>query len=172
MVFVTAAVVLGLVAAVAVLRRRLVVITVLGSSMAPTYREGDRVLVYRRPARAIRRGQVVVAERPTSTGEWPTPPLNGDLAGRRWVIKRAVALPGDPFPGDYPRAVARHRGTTVPAGMLFLLGDGGPLSFDSKHVGCFPAARVLGVVVRQFGRGRPGRPCSAGARPPQWYSGG
>jgi signal peptidase I len=133
----------------AIARRRLVVVRVEGISMTPTYKPGDRVLVRRCTADKVRRGQVVVIERPEEGTGWSNlPPLDGRLAGRRWYIKRAAAVPGEPA----PRAVLEALGisdTAVPAGELVVLGDN-PRSDDSRRWGYVPGERVLGVVIRRM----------------------
>ncbi|MER5701586.1 S26 family signal peptidase [Micromonospora sp. NPDC002296] len=145
-----AAVVLGLGLALfvrAVLSRRLVSVTVHGVSMEPTYRQGDQVLVRRRPAGA---GEVVVVEQPDADGRWRSPEMSarpGDLTRRRWLIKRVAAAPGDEVPRDRVPALADTAEDRVPAGHLVLLGDNPRASLDSRSVGYFPAARVLGTVV-------------------------
>nr|WP_231954750.1 S26 family signal peptidase [Actinoplanes derwentensis] len=134
-------------AAVVVLRRvrrRHAVVRVTGSSMAPTFRPGDRVLV-RRTVAGVRTGDVVAVEAPEQ-GRWPTRPLSTGIGGRRWLIKRVAAVAGEPVPATGIPALAGER--IVPDGFLVLLGDAGEISYDSKQVGYFPAARVLGVAVR------------------------
>ncbi|WP_175411070.1 S26 family signal peptidase [Streptomyces sp. TRM64462] len=114
------------------LRRRFAYVTVLGPSMEPRFRHGDRVLVHR--LRRPRIGQVVVAERPDRPAFWALPPVAGaagsqEVGGRRWLIKRVTArLPG-------------------PRGLLVLIGDNHANSMDSVQLGGFPPDRVLGVVV-------------------------
>lgn len=134
-------------AGLAVAARTVVVVTVRGESMAPAFRDGDRVLV-RRYGRRPAVGEVVVAERPAAGGTWPRPPVaaaDGAAAvqGRVWLIKRVAAVPGDRI---------RFRGTAgaerVPPGRLVLLGDNRAVSHDSRHLGYFPADRVLGRVLR------------------------
>ncbi|MGY5135839.1 signal peptidase I [Streptomyces nigrescens] len=174
----TAAALLGLAgllpAAAVLLGHRLVVVTVRGVSMAPAYRDGDRVLV-RRTARPTR-GQVLVVERPAVHTQWPSGPLpagaGARAVGRRqWLIKRLAALPGDPVPvsaspmarprpprvaepGLSTSSLARPGPPRVPAGSLVLLGDNPQHSVDSRHFGFYPADRVLGTVVRPL---RPAR---------------
>lgn len=116
----------------ALLRRQLVVVTVIGMSMVPTYEPGERVVVRRAPAHALRRGQVVVFEEPGNTGGW--------------MIKRVAAVAGDPV----PRELAGRSETAVPAGRLVVLGDNPNGSFDSREIGYLPGDRVLGVVVRRL----------------------
>ncbi|MEE6261322.1 S26 family signal peptidase [Plantactinospora sonchi] len=134
----------------ALLGRRVVAVTVRGASMQPTYQHGDRVLVRRRVRLA--RGQVVVAEQIPVSGQWTTAPLDptaGALAvsGRRWLIKRVVAVPGDPVPRDRAAALADVPEDRVPPGKVVLLGDNAEVSYDSRQLGYFPAERVLGAVL-------------------------
>ncbi|MEU7133659.1 S26 family signal peptidase [Streptomyces sp. NPDC046261] len=143
---------LGVLLAVAV-GRRLVAVTVDGRSMEPAYRDGDRVLVRRGAPAAV--GEVVVVERPPFASPWYEPPLSrqagaGAIYARQWVIKRVAALPGDPVPPDTLPGAAGEPGARVPAGMVVLLGDNAEHSYDSRQVGCFPAERVLGAVLRTF----------------------
>ncbi|WP_078603299.1 MULTISPECIES: S26 family signal peptidase [unclassified Streptomyces] len=150
-----AALAAGLGATAVLLGRRLVAVTVRGTSMEPTYRDGDRVLV-RRDSR-FTPGQVVVVERPVPGRGWHRPPLARDSAahavtGRDWLIKRVAAAPGDPVPHERIPALAHVPETRVPPGRLVLLGDNPAVSFDSRRVGYFPAERVLGAVLRPLPR--------------------
>jgi signal peptidase I len=123
---------LGLgVAGVLLARRRFVLVAVDGPSMLPALRPGDRVLVRRAPA-GVRPGQLVVARRPEFGRSWsdPVPPPERP----RWLIKRVHAVEGDD---------------------LVLHGDNAAQSWDSRQLGPCPRDRVLGVVVRTFGRSRP-----------------
>ncbi|MGK5552105.1 S26 family signal peptidase [Actinomadura kijaniata] len=121
---------LALAAAVWLLRRRYLVITVDGSSMSPAHRPGDRLLVRR--SGAVGRGQVVVfADR------W-----------RQWTVKRVAAAPGDPVPRDLVPALRDVPETHVPPGLLVLLGDNAEDSYDSRHYGYVPVTRLFGPVVR------------------------
>jgi signal peptidase I len=128
-------------------RRSLVVVTVYGTSMMPTFQDGDRVLVRRRPLRRVKRGDVVVLEPPLD-GPYLPGPAGPD--GRVWNVKRVAALPGDELPSGVPGAsgLAGERGT-VPLGALAVLGDN-PDSIDSRHRGLFSGDRLLGVVVRRL----------------------
>ncbi|MGE7388171.1 signal peptidase I [Streptomyces sp. NPDC004126] len=132
------------------LRRRLVVVTVHGLSMQPTYQPGDRVLVRR--GRVPRRGGIVVVERPNADApHWtePAPGLGGPAVGvdaRAWLIKRVAAVPGDPTPAPH----GLHPPQAVPADALYLLGDHARVSFDSRQFGFFPCERVLGSVLRKL----------------------
>ena len=61
------------------------------------------------------------------------------------MIKRAVAVPGEPVPEQ-----SRLADAVVPAGRLVVLGDNLPASLDSRGFGYVPAERVLGIVVRRL----------------------
>ena len=60
--------------AAAVARRRIAVVAVDGNSMEPALAGGDRILVRRARAGAVRAGQVVVFEQPGPDGTWTTRP--------------------------------------------------------------------------------------------------
>ncbi|MEU4696817.1 S26 family signal peptidase [Nonomuraea dietziae] len=122
-------------------RRRYVVVTVEGTSMAPTLSDGDRVLVRRRRIDQVSTGDVVVLEPPLTPAEIGPPGQDG----RQWNIKRAVALPGDPVPPGIDDSVTR-----VPPGALVVLGDNTD-SVDSRQRGFFDADRLLGVALRRLG---------------------
>lgn len=135
-------IVVGLVAVAAMtglllrLRHGYAVVTVRGESMSPTYRPGDRVLVRR--VRLVRRGQCVVFdEEPAGS----TPYL---------VLKRVVAVPGDPVPRDRMPALRTVPEARVPAGHLVVLGDNPAHSYDSRHHGYVMVDRLLGVVSRRM----------------------
>jgi signal peptidase I len=122
-----------------VLRRRYVVVRVHGVSMTPTLRDGDRVLVRRTPVAGIRPGAVVVVAMPPPRAEGDPP----------WLVKRAVAVPGDPVPRDgFP--VLPDADRTVPAGQLVLLSDNRAAGYDSRRAGYFAADTLLGEVVRSL----------------------
>ncbi|MFG1874755.1 signal peptidase I [Sphaerisporangium sp. NPDC049003] len=150
------------VAAATAARRRLVVITVEGHSMEPTLLDRDRVLVLRRPLRRVRRGQIVVLESPHPEGLWARlPPPGHRLQGREWVVKRAVALPGDPVPPAVAAAAGiEDEDARVPSGSLVLIGDG-KRSGDSRKWGPCPGDRLLGVVVARLPRRNSAGPPSA-----------
>jgi signal peptidase I len=119
---------------VVVLRRRLLVVTVIGVSMEPTYRSGDRLLVRRSRLKGIRTGQIVVVQvSGAATGD--------TTAGR--LVKRAVAVPGDPVPPQIPIP-----DQVVPEGRLLVLGDNPAHSDDSRRLGYIPADALIGVVLR------------------------
>lgn len=135
---VLAAVVVAAVTWVVVLRKRLLVVTVLGASMEPTYHSGDRLLVRRSRLKRVQTGQVVVVQ--TSGAK------TGDSTAGR-LVKRAVAVPGDPVPPQIP--IADH---IVPEGRLLVLGDNPARSDDSRRLGYIPADALIGVVLRPIGQ--------------------
>ncbi len=73
---------------VVALRRWLCVVTVSGESMAPAYRDGDRLLVVRSRRRA-RIGSVIVFVPPAGYTDVP------------WLLKRVVGPSDSPRPGRF-----------------------------------------------------------------------
>jgi signal peptidase I len=128
-------VLLGLAAVLGWLRLRVVVVTVRGDSMAPTLRSGDRVLVRRKPLRAITPGALVVFARPRTSEPG-------------WMIKRAIAVPGDVIPRGEVPTLWSYPGNHVPARRLVVLGDNPDESYDSRHFGYVKEDALLGVVQR------------------------
>ncbi|MEU6469248.1 S26 family signal peptidase [Streptomyces massasporeus] len=131
----------GAVLAALRIRGRYTVVTVDGTSMAPTLSPGDRVVVERRTVDQVRTGDIVVLQPPRRTGDYEP------LSDRAWNIKRAAALPGDRIPEGIPGGGDL---TEVPDGRLVVLGDN-PDSIDSRHRGFFEADRIMGVAVRRLG---------------------
>lgn len=132
------------------LHRRYAVADVQGSSMEPTLRHGDRVLVRRVRDGGVRAGDIVVIERfaPDNQPRYRHP---GRSPRRVWVVKRAAAVAGDPVPESVAHAAGVAPGTAVPAGRLVVLGDNPPHSTDSRVWGYLPTDRLLGVVRRRLG---------------------
>jgi signal peptidase I len=129
-----AAVLLLVVALIVRLRRTYSIIRVDGDSMNPTLADGDRVLARRVSPSALRRGQVAVVVNPLPVG-------------RRFLIKRIAALPGDPVP---PMPGTVLSGERVPSGQLILLGDNADVSFDSRDLGYFPVSEIHAVTIRKL----------------------
>lgn len=140
-----AAAVLG----VGLVRRRLAVVEVAGPSMEPVLSSGDRVLVRRARLNELRPGLVVVVERPRLDTDDPELTPGWPPRHREWLIKRVAALPGDRLPAGVqsPGPDPDHRGV-VPPGMFVVLGDNAMWSYDSRVIGCLPAERLLGVMIR------------------------
>lgn len=139
-----------LVGAVGWLRRNLLVVQVSGASMAPTLKDRNRILVRRCPIDRIQRGDIVVL----ASG----PPRH------YWLVKRVVALAGDPMPAGVPDGPARGSASVgqiyqvaedpmspigirrVPEGTVVVIGDG-PMSWDSRNTGPYPEKAVIGRLV-------------------------
>lgn len=134
------------------LRTRLAVVRVRGTSMLPTLRPGDRVLVRHRTlsglALRLRVGMVIVVRSPATTpaprGTWPVAPR---LGWDRWIIKRVAALPGDAV----PRVMSEATGgaVTVPELKLLVSADN-PTGTDSRQWGFIAISDVLGPVVKRL----------------------
>jgi signal peptidase I len=139
-----AATVITAMVAAARLRSSLVAVQVVGISMQPTLFEGERVLVRRTTAAAVRRGQLVVFAQPQPLPGPPSPDYPS------WLIKRVVALPGDPVPRDLPPSSLTNGESAVPPGKLVVLGDNRDHSFDSRRIGYIDEDSLLGVVLRRM----------------------
>jgi signal peptidase I len=113
------------------LRGRLLVVTVVGLSMEPTLRAGERLLARRGAAAS---GDIVVVRNPKGD-----PPL---------LVKRLVAAAGEELP-------AALGGGVVPEGRVAVLGDNPRHSLDSRHFGLLPAGHVVGIALRRIGGGAP-----------------
>ncbi|MEV6923327.1 S26 family signal peptidase [Dactylosporangium sp. NPDC051485] len=137
------------------LRRRFVIVTVLGESMAPTYAHGDRVLVRRVRLAQARTGEVVVAAWGTPEPGGPFPFTNAEPEPgvpptlQPWIVKRLVAGPGDPVPEAIRAAVPDRE---VPPGRFLMIGDNVEASADSRQLGYAHAEYLLGSVVRRLPR--------------------
>lgn len=127
---------LGLASLAVLARARLMVVRVDGTSMLPTYQAEDALLaVRRRGARPVPLGTVVICRLPA------------DIAGPRgYLVKRVVAVAGDPLPGA--------DGARVPPGRVFLVGDG-PGSYDSRVFGPIGLEHLHGVVLGRRAMFRP-----------------
>ncbi|MDF3299488.1 S26 family signal peptidase [Streptomyces tropicalis] len=128
-------------AALGLLRSRLALFRVTGSSMAPAVADGDRLLV-RRTAR-VRHGDAVVFRDPFPLGD-------GDEALAR-LVKRVSALPGDPVPPEVRGVVGAPVGGRVPPGSLVVRGDA-VRTQDSRHFGHVAESALLGVVLTRPAR--------------------
>jgi signal peptidase I len=123
-----------------------------GSSMEPTLREGEVLIVNRLSVymRRVRRGEIVIF-------------MNGSTSEE--FIKRVVGLPGERVEirggsvyingvyldeSDYLAfAEGELEEVSVPEGHVFLLGDNRAVSLDSRDasVGCVPLTALDGSVI-------------------------
>lgn len=102
-------------------RTRLLVVTVRGDSMAPTYADGDRLLAHR-TTRRPEIGTVVVFRTPAEFHGRP-----GEVPAL--LIKRVVAQDCD---------------------SVTVRGDN-PVSLDSRHFGAVPLTAIVGHILRESG---------------------
>lgn len=135
LIVVTAVVCLAVAAAVVTVRVRVRVVTVHGPSMEPAVSDRDRLIVRRTGLDAVHSGQLVVVANPQ------------DDHDGKWMVKRAVALPGEPVPAELRTAVPDE---TVPDRHFLVLGDNPAVSADSRHLGYLRGDQLLGVVVRKI----------------------
>lgn len=136
---------------VVTLRRRLRIVTVEGDSMLPALAPGDQVLVRVVPLPRVVAGDIVVL----------APPFRKESWDETWLIKRAVATPGDPVPASVAPALGVRPGTPVAAGALVVIGDNREVSRDSRAFGYVTADDLLGVMLRPIRR----RPREAAPQP-------
>ncbi len=146
---------------VALMRLCLLIVTVTGQSMTPTFQEGDRLLVWRRwPACWLRRGQIIVLQQEMA--------LRPQL--ERLHLKRVVALPGETFtahPATIKSAMdeeiieentQEEQTWQIPPGHLFVCGDHREQSIDSRTWGPLPQRQVRGVVIIKLAHSAPATP--------------
>jgi signal peptidase I len=132
-----------------------------GASMDPTFNSGDYIFTSKvtYKMRAYNRGDVVVFKSPH----------NPDIE----YIKRIIGIPGDQvmvkdsevfvngrkLTEDYIAAKTNlweggfsknGEATTVPDGMLFVMGDNRPRSSDSREFGPIPMESVIGQVFYRY----------------------
>lgn len=127
---------------VAVIRRRFLLVTVRGSSMAPVYDDGDTLLAVRpRRSHAWLVGDDLVFVR---TGE-----QIGARGDPPYLVKRVCAVAGDPMPRPSDGLPADWAGCdVVPSGWLIL---SGMISASPKsHFYHVPADAIVGQVVRRL----------------------
>ncbi|WP_203912864.1 S26 family signal peptidase [Rhizocola hellebori] len=142
MIYVAVAVGALVVLAVARLVWRYTIAIVDGSSMEPTLWAGDRLLVRRCPLTKLRRGDIVVVR------ESPSPDVSVQQGPSlyRLLVKRAVAVAGDPLP-----PVLREGEGVVPQGAILILGDNPYERRDSRRYGYVRDEQVVGRAVRRLG---------------------
>jgi signal peptidase I len=119
-------------AALTVMRRRMLLVTVVGHSMEPTLSAGARVVVWR--TRRLSRGDLVVFTPPTASADPDDPRLR---------IKRVMAITGD----ETPAWAGGEGHGRLPRGQLVVRGDA-TISEDSRSWGPISERLVVGRVVR------------------------
>jgi signal peptidase I len=124
------------------LRRRVLVVRVMGQSMLPTMDDGQKLLA-RRTSRAPVTGTIVVV-RP--------------FGDSRLVVKRVAATAGETVPAEVAEPAGIPPGGTVPRGSLVVLGDNAGASTDSRTWGLLPVSSVVAVVVRKIRNGTRAEP--------------
>lgn len=147
------------------------VYSIASASMVPTLIKGDAIFVEKVSVRAapVRRGEVVVVRPP------PQVKRDARVGGRKLrfrdaLVKRVVAVGGDIVQVDengtgivrvngkiVGRGVAEEWakymrvGTfRVKEGLVYVMGDNGRASVDSRFWGCLPAADVMGRPVARI----------------------
>lgn len=125
-------------------------------SMSPTLETGDRVLVNKLSydAHGLRRGDVVVFERPENLAAGPDDPKD--------LIKRVIGLPGEevstrdgrvyvdgrlleePYLPDGTMTYGMEQAVEVPDGKVLVLGDNRGDSTDGRVFGPVPAEAIVG----------------------------
>ena len=149
--------------AIAVIRRRFLLVTVRGSSMAPVYEDGDTLLAVRLPRfHDWHIGEDLVFAR---TGQQIA--ARGDPP---YLVKRVCAVAGDPVPRQLDGLPADSvpdwagRGV-VPSGWLLLRGMSSATT--PSHFYQVPADAIAGKVVRRLRQTAAPRAASgAGPGPP------
>ncbi|MDX3104514.1 S26 family signal peptidase [Nonomuraea angiospora] len=141
------AVIAAILVATVFVRRRIVVVTVSGTSMTPTLQPGEKLLVRRCGITALKVGDIVVLEPPRVPVSHEVTILSRLPTRTQWQVKRVAALPGDPIPPPAQEAAGTLR--TVPGGTLIVLGDNNA-SNDSRLNGPYPADRILGIALRKL----------------------
>lgn len=128
-------------------------------SMAPTLRDGDRVLVAHRLS-GLRRGSLVVLADPEGQGSIVKRVVG--LGGERVAIEDGLlvvdGVPAvEPYTDPSRLDGVYQRPVLVPPGHLYVLGDARDTSVDSRQFGPVPLESVVGEVTYRIWPS-PGRP--------------
>lgn len=126
-------------ALVVLIRRRWVVVTVVGTSMTPTLRPGQRVVARRVRRNGFGAGDIVVFRPPESGRRFNQPEFR---------VKRVAALEGDPIP-SWMIGVRGTDGVNelVPHGHVVVSGDAND-SEDSRQLGYIDCSDIVALVRR------------------------
>lgn len=154
-----------LIAGLLLLRTGLLVVTIRGQSMHPTFQHGDRILVLRRwLAGRPRKGQVIVLTPVMVPVEQP---IFAEFREACYV-KRIVATAGETFSATLyanalPEIVLASRkrpaqlssqveSWQIPDDHVFVCGDNYEESIDSRSWGPLPLRNVRGMMVMKLSR--------------------
>ena len=110
--------------------------------MVPSIQPGERLLILRR-RRRVRVGSIVALRSPFGSR------ASAGAASGYWLIKRVVAISGEPLPAVVLHEYLGQPQMTVPEGAIVVLGDH-PASQDSKQWGPIPRELVVGIMVRRL----------------------
>jgi signal peptidase I len=107
-----------------------------------------------RTIRAIRAGQIVAVRSPGVADPFDLPGVLGEgigyvLLDTRLLIKRVIAVPGDPVPRDRIPPLRDAPEAAVPPDRFIVLGDNPKVSFDSREYGYLRGEHLVGVAVRK-----------------------
>lgn len=108
------------------------IVTVVGTSMLPTYEPGE-IIIAVRPLTGLKPGDVVL--------------VNTDSEGS--MIKRIAALPGQPIPNEYTYVVRgglKPSPAICPENCVWIVGDNPKESIDSRTYGAIPLSQIQGVI--------------------------
>lgn len=122
-----------LVVGLMILRRRWVVVQVVGNSMYPTLSSGQRIIVRRRRYSRCEVGDVIVFRTPEHLRSPPP-----------WRVKRVVAVGGNQVPRFMEGAA--YANSSVPQGFVVVRGDADQTE-DSRHLGLIPLETIVAVIA-------------------------
>ena len=123
-------------ACTAFLRRRWVIVRVVGESMSPTLTSGQRLIMRRRGQRMAELGDVIAFHTPAHIAQPPA-----------FRVKRVVAVAGDPMPSWLHATRSDDSLALVPTGFVAVRGDAKKTE-DSRHLGLIPAESIIGYLPR------------------------
>ena len=129
---------------------------VAGSSMLPSFQDGDRVLVTSVPSVAggIRPGDVVIAEVQHEVLIKRVVGVPGDVLSLEDGIVYRNGTPDDPEAKSDLRDHATCASRTLAPDEYFVLGDNRSVSIDSRVFGPLHADMILAKVLYRFDGGR------------------
>lgn len=142
----------GCVAMIILIRLCLLSATIEGSSMESTFKDGDRVLVWRLfPTLWLRKNAIVLLQQVYEKG------ISGPLS-----IKRVSALAGeirlpvarqdlrDISSVNVPGNISAMQTWNIPSGHVFVCGDNAEQSIDSRVWGPLPRSCIRGIVLKKL----------------------